>query len=202
VNASDEIHGRQRLLPIAAFAEPDAILDMTGTPTRTPILRGSGIIASVKDARVEYVLSVPDITTSDGLLWPIAGDPFFQLIRVCKEDEAIGIAAGLWACGKRSLILIQNTGLLYAMNAIRAIAMEYSQPICLMVGLLLQEDDVPPDNSRQFGVRIVPPILRTLGMTHHVIESDSDASVVTAAIDETYDKSRPVAFLIARSPSQ
>ena len=174
---------------------------MTSLATDAPCLRGRRIIESIKAAGIEYVLSVPDITTSDGLLWPIARDPSFQLIRVCKEDEAIAIAAGLWACGKRSLVLIQNTGLLYAMNAIRVIAMEYGQPICLMVGLMLKEEGVPPESSRQFGVRIVPPILRTLGMTHHVIESDENVSLVTSSIDDAYMHSRPVAFLVGRSPS-
>jgi len=165
-----------------------------------PVLSGHAIIRSIKAAGIEHVLSVPDITTSDGLLWPIARDPSFRLVRVCKEDEAIGVAAGLWACGKRSLILIQNTGLLYSMNAIRAIAIEYRQPICLLVGLLLKEDDVPPENSRQFGVRIVPRILQVLDIPYHVIESDQDSSALTSSIDAAYDESRSVAFLIGRSP--
>jgi sulfopyruvate decarboxylase subunit alpha len=174
---------------------------MTSQAAKSPILSGHNIIESLKAAEIEYVLSVPDITTSDGLLWPIARDRSFRLIRVCKEDETIGIAAGLWACGKRSLILIQNTGLLYSINALRAIAMEYSQPICLMVGLLLKEEGVPPEESRQFGVRIVPPILRALGMRHHIIDSDSDSLVLRSSLNAAYDDSHPVAFLIGRSPA-
>ena len=38
---------------------------------------------------------------------------------MCKEDECFGIAAGLTYGDKRALILIQYTGFLYAMNAIR-----------------------------------------------------------------------------------
>jgi sulfopyruvate decarboxylase TPP-binding subunit len=174
---------------------------MTNQAAYTPVLRGHGIIKSIRSAGIEFVLSVPDITTSDALLWPIAHDPSFRLIRVCKEDEAVGIAAGLWACGKRSLILIQNTGLLYSMNALRIIAVEYSQPICLMVGLLLKEEGVAPENSRQFGVRIVPPVLRALGMVHHVIESDEDAAILSPAIDAAYNHSCSVAFLLGRGPA-
>ena len=85
---------------------------------------------------IEYVLSVPDIATSSGLLAPIAHDKELRLIRVCKEDECIGIASGLSYCDKRALILIQHTGFLDSINAIRGIAVEYKQPICMMVGLL------------------------------------------------------------------
>ena len=99
-------------------------------------LNGGGIIAAIKASGVEYVLAVPDIVTSAGLLAPIARDKELRLIRVCKEDECIGIASGLSYCDKRALILIQYTGFLNSLNAIRGVAVEYQQPICMMVGLL------------------------------------------------------------------
>src|ERR1019366_3533810 len=84
-------------------------------------LHGSAILAAIKDSGVEFVLSVPDIVTSAGLLRPIARDPDLRLVRVCKEDECIGIASGLHYCDKRALILIQYTGFLDSINAIRCI---------------------------------------------------------------------------------
>ena len=125
-------------------------------------LSGARIVAALKTAGITYVVSVPDISTSEGLLWPISRDPDLKLIRVCKEDEAIGIATGLWATGGRSVILIQNTGFFYALNAIRVLAMEYEQPICLMIGLLLKEPDKQPKDSVRYGVRLVPPVLEAL----------------------------------------
>src|SRR6266487_5173397 len=99
-------------------------------------LKGSSIIAAIKASGVEFILSVPDIVTSGGLLRPISRDPAFKLIRVCKEDECIGIASGLSYCDKRALTLIQHTGLLDSINAIRGVAVEYDMPVCMMVGLL------------------------------------------------------------------
>src|SRR3979411_2569938 len=87
-------------------------------------LQGSGIIAGIKASGIEYILSVPDIVTSGGLLRPIARDPELKLIRVCKEDECIGIASGLSYCDKRALALIQYTGFLDSINAISGIAGE------------------------------------------------------------------------------
>jgi sulfopyruvate decarboxylase subunit alpha len=86
---------------------------------KSPELSGPAILAAIKASGVEFVLSVPDITTSEGLLRPLATDKDLRLIRVSKEDETVGISAGLWACGRRSLILIQNTGFLDSINAIR-----------------------------------------------------------------------------------
>src|SRR5262245_40823842 len=92
-------------------------------------LRGSTIIAAIKASGVEFVLSVPDIHTSAGLLRPIAGDPDLRLIRVCKEDECIGIASGMHYTDRRALVLIQYTGFLDSINAIRGVAAESKPPI-------------------------------------------------------------------------
>jgi hypothetical protein len=71
-------------------------------------LRGSSIIREIKASNIEFVVSVPDITTSEGLLRPLAGEKSPRLIRVCKEDEGIGICAGLAHCNKRALLLMQQ----------------------------------------------------------------------------------------------
>lgn len=67
---------------------------------------------------------MPDITTSEGLLRPLAREKSPRLIRVCKEDEGIGICAGLAHCNKRGLLLIQQTGMLDSINAMRGVAVE------------------------------------------------------------------------------
>jgi sulfopyruvate decarboxylase subunit alpha len=123
-------------------------------------LHGSKIIAAIRDAGVEFVLAVPDIHTSKGLLFPIADDPKLKLIRVCKEHECTGIASCLHYTNRRSLTLIQYTGFLDSLNAIRAVAVEYKQPICMMVGLLGHEAERAPNDSGRYGVRIIQPILR------------------------------------------
>jgi sulfopyruvate decarboxylase TPP-binding subunit len=163
-------------------------------------LSGSKIIAAIKASGIEFVLSVPDIVTSSGLLRPIAQDKELRLIRVCKEDECIGIASGLSYCDKRALILIQHTGLLDSLNAIRGIAVEYKQPICMMVGLLQHDPEKEPRASPRYGVRIVEPILDDMGIAHHLISVDADVAKIQPAIEAAYRQSHPVAFLIGREP--
>jgi sulfopyruvate decarboxylase subunit alpha len=135
------------------------------------------------------------------LLRPIARDPAFKLIRVCKEDECIGIASGLSYCDKRALSLIQHTGFLDSINAIRGVAVEYAQPICMMIGLLQHDPYKAPRESPRYGVRIVEPILDAMGIPHHLINEDADVAKIKPAIEVAYAKSHPVAFLIGRRPS-
>ncbi len=164
-------------------------------------LLGSSIIREIKSSQIEFVVSVPDITTSEGLLRPLAQASNPRLVRVCKEDEGIGICAGLAFSGHRSLLLIQQTGLLDSINAVRGVAVEYALPICMMVGLLEKEPGVPPLQSRRYGVRIVEPILDAMGVPYHEIEAEADVAKIRPAIDEAYVQSRPVVLLIGRRPS-
>jgi sulfopyruvate decarboxylase subunit alpha len=143
---------------------------------------------------------VPDIVTSAGLLAPIARDKDLRLIRVCKEDECIGIASGLSYSDKRALILIQYTGFLDSLNAIRGIGVEFRQPICMMVGLLGHDPEKQPRASPRYGVRIIEPILDEMGIAHHLIADDGDTGKIAPAIEQAYRESQPVALLIGRRP--
>ncbi len=170
-------------------------------PNPEGVLQGSSIIAAIKASRIEFIVSVPDITTSEGLLRPLSQAAAPRLIRVCKEDEGVGICAGLSYTGRRALLLIQQTGLLDSINAVRGVAVEYGLPICMMVGLLEKEPGIPPRQSKRYGVRIVEPILEAMGIAYHEIEEEADVAKIGLAIDDAYAQSRPVVLLIGRRPS-
>jgi len=171
-----------------------------GTAIREAFLDGGSIIREIKASRIEFVVSVPDITT-EGLLRPLAQGTDPRLIRVCKEDEGVGICAGLSYCRRRALLLIQQTGLFDSINAIRGVAVEYGLPICMMVGLLEKDPGVPPRQSKRYGVRIVEPVLEAMGVTYHEIEAEADVEKIAPAIDTAYAEMRPVVLLIGRRPS-
>jgi sulfopyruvate decarboxylase TPP-binding subunit len=164
-------------------------------------ISGKSIIEEINASGVDFVVSVPDITTSEGLLRPLAKQTDPRLIRICKEDEGVAICAGLSYTGKRGLLLIQQTGLLDSINAIRGVAVEYNLPICMMVGLLEKEVGVPPRQSKRYGVRIVEPILEAMGIAYHEIEEQADVAKIRPAIDKAFADSKPIVLLIGQRPS-
>jgi len=163
-------------------------------------LSGQSIVQQIKVSRIDFVISVPDITTSEGLLRPLAKLSQPRLIRVCKEDEGVAICAGLSYTGKRGLLLIQQTGLLDSINAVRGVAVEYKLPICMMVGLLEKEVGVRPRESQRYGVRIVEPILEAMGIAYHEIEEQADVAKIGPAIEGCFENSKPVVILIGQRP--
>jgi sulfopyruvate decarboxylase TPP-binding subunit len=159
-------------------------------------LSGRALIGALKQARIEFVVALPDATMSENVLWPLSQDKDFKLVRVCKEDEGVSICAGMTSCGRRAVLLMQYTGLLDSINAIRVIAVEIGQPICMVVGLLSKEPGIPVVHSKIYSVRIVEPILGALGIDHFCMEGPADVAMLAPAIDRAYARSQPLCALV------
>lgn len=163
-------------------------------------LTAESIKREIKRAGIHFVVALPDRVTSHHLLKGMLRDPDFRVVQVCKEDEGVSVCSGLYAAGKTSVLMMQYTGLLDSVNALRGIAVEGKFPVCMIVGLLGKEPDVAPTKSNKFGVKIIEPILDTLGIEHHLVETDADTSKIGPAIEKAYKNSFPTAILIGREP--
>lgn len=178
---------------------------MVATSTASPcgavaFPSGSRIIAGIKAAGVREIIALPDIVTSDGLLWPISRDPGFRLTRVCKEDEGVSICAAMSYNGTRAVLMMQQTGLMDSLNAIRAIGVDYELPVVMIVGLQGKEPHLSPEDSAAYGVRIIRPVLDVMQLSHSLIEEPEDVGHIPQAIAAAYGASRPHIFLIGRPP--
>lgn len=166
-----------------------------------PALSAAEIIREIKRAGIRFIVALPDRTTSEHLLKPMMQDPELRVIQVCKEDEGLSVCCGLYSAGHRALLLMQHTGLLDSINALRGSGVEGRNPVCMMVGLLQLEPGVKPGQSKRYGLRIVEPVLDAMGVEHHLLQSDQDIEKMAPAIEKAYGTQMPVALLIATEPS-
>ncbi len=95
---------------------------------------------------------------------------------------------------------MQHTGVLDSVNALRGIAVEGQNPVCMMVGLLNKEPGVPPSQSNRYGLRIVEPVLDAMQIEHHLIEESHETEKIAPAIEQDYQLSLPVVLLIGKEP--
>jgi len=83
---------------------------------------------------IRNLVFLPD-TVMGRLLALAEEDPFFRLIGVHREEEAVGILAGLFLGNQRGAMLIQSSGLGNTLNALGSLAMAYRIPFPLLVSL-------------------------------------------------------------------
>jgi len=164
------------------------------------VVRGADIIAAIKRCGISTVVALPDIVTSDNLLWPISRDPELRLIRVCKEDEGVSICSGLGYADMPSVLLMQQTGLFDSLNCIRGVVMEYGFGLCAIVGLQGLEPDRDPPQSDKYGVKVVEPVLDAMGIGHGRLTYREDAKRITPAFERAHATRKPFIFLVTRTP--
>jgi sulfopyruvate decarboxylase TPP-binding subunit len=163
-------------------------------------LTAAAIKTEFKRAGIKFVVALPDRVTSHYLLKGLIADPDYKVVQVCKEDEGVSICSGLYAAGHKSVFMMQYTGFLDSINAIRGVAVEGHFPVVMIVGLLGKEPDVAPSKSKKYGVKIIEPILDVMGIEHYLIERDTDAPKIGQAIEKSFANSAPSAILIGREP--
>ena len=93
-------------------------------------LTAEAIKQEFKRAGIRFVVALPDRVTSHHLLKGLIADPEFKVVQVCKEDEGVSICSGLYAAGHKSVFMMQYTGFLDSINAIRGVAVEGHFPVC------------------------------------------------------------------------
>jgi sulfopyruvate decarboxylase TPP-binding subunit len=159
------------------------------------MLDGPSVVASLKDCGVTHVAWIPDSELG-------AWEPAFcasrdiQLIRVCREGEAIAVAAGLLLGGRRPVVVIQCTGLFEAGDALRNVVHDMKLPLFLIIGLrsyYAYQQGTTRDTCPVFA----EPILRAWQIPYVLLERRHTAQDLAAAYRQAQAEKRAGAVLIA-----
>jgi sulfopyruvate decarboxylase subunit alpha len=98
------------------------------------MFEGPDVVEALAGCGVTHVVWVPD---SELGRWEgaLSGAPALELVRVCREGEAMAVAAGLLLGGKRPVVMVQCTGLFEAGDALRNAVHDLKLPLFLVVGI-------------------------------------------------------------------
>jgi sulfopyruvate decarboxylase TPP-binding subunit len=159
------------------------------------MLDGPSVAAAFKDCGITHVVWIPD---SELGVWEPAlhADPDLQLIRVCREGEAIAVAGGLLLGGQRPIVVIQCTGLFEAGDALRNIVHDMKLPLFLVVGLrsyYAHQQGTTRDTCPIFA----EPILRTWQIPYTLLDRRHTAADLAATYRQARAENRAGAILIA-----
>jgi sulfopyruvate decarboxylase subunit alpha len=117
------------------------------------------------------------------------------LVRVCREGEAWGVAAGLYLGGALPLVLIQCTGLFESGDALRNVLHDWQLPIFSVIGYrsYLNQETLPGDTCLVF----TEPILRAWQIDYRLITSPTQLGTIREHYEQCRAAGRPGAALIA-----
>jgi len=144
---------------------------------------------------VTHILSVPD-THQKTLLSLLELRQSPRLLTFSTEDEAICVNAGLWMGGAEPLVVIQNVGLFAAMNALRGVALDMKVPTCLLVGQYGRDVGQPVEENSASAVRLIEPVLATLGVPWYRIDHAADVGMLAVAFSQSRAERCPAVVLV------
>jgi sulfopyruvate decarboxylase subunit alpha len=158
----------------------------------------AGVCAGLRVAGSRHVVYVPDNPLSHVLRVLRERYPDVQTTLATREEEAFGIAAGLYLGGARPTVMLQSSGLGNSLNAITSLLMPYKIPVLMVISM---RGDAGEWNDAQVPMgRAVRPICDAIGVPHVTVESGDRAQAVVALAAQTAFGTRvPGACLLPRS---
>lgn len=155
---------------------------------------GQQLASMMLDIGVTHVVTLPDSTIG---AWgdAMGGVRGLEVVRVCREGEAWGIAGGLYLGGATPLVLIQCTGLFESGDALRNIVHDWKLPILSVIGYrsYLDQSVLPGDTCLTF----TEPVLDAWRLPYRLITDPGQLEDMRAFLADARQAARPAVALIA-----
>jgi sulfopyruvate decarboxylase subunit alpha len=118
-----------------------------------------------------------------------------------REEEAFGIAAGLYLGGVRPTVMLQSSGLGNSLNAVSSLLLPYDIPALVIISMRGEDDEWNPAQGPMG--RAVRPIFDALGVPHVTIDAAGTAADAVRTIgDAAFARGRMGACLLSRRMTQ
>ncbi|MDO8730059.1 MAG: thiamine pyrophosphate-binding protein [Candidatus Omnitrophota bacterium] len=111
-----------------------------------------------------------------------------------REDLAVGMASGAYLSGRRPVVLMQNSGLGYCLNALTSLNLIYKIPLLLIVGYRGYQGKDAPEHL-VMGAHC-EALLREVGIPVFVPEAGQAAEAVAEAAAVLRGQKIPAALFI------
>ncbi len=153
------------------------------------------IIEQLKAYRIRFLSYIPD-AIGEQVLKLARHDDFFDILPLAREEEGIGVVAGLYVGGERGAVLMPTSGVGNTINGLASLAIPYQVPFPMFIGL---RGDLGEFNAAQVPMgQALRPILESLRIPYFVLERPDEVNkIVEGALKLTYALELPVALLIS-----
>jgi sulfopyruvate decarboxylase subunit alpha len=156
-----------------------------------------GVCAGLFAAGSRHVVYVPDNPLSHVLR--ILGDTYsgVRTTLATREEEAFGIAAGLYLGGVKPTVLLQSSGLGNSLNALTSLLVPYKIPALIVISM---RGDAGEWNEAQVPMgRAVRAICDAIGVPHVTVDRpESTCEIVRLAAQSAFGTRIPGACLLPR----
>jgi sulfopyruvate decarboxylase TPP-binding subunit len=156
---------------------------------------GNETVRLFEELDVTHVVWLPDSELGS---WHAAlASSKLKLVRVCREGEAFGVAAGLHLGGARPIVVIQCTGFFEAGDALRNVVHDLGLPIFTIVGYRGYYGGIA--GHKDTAATFLEPIVQAWQLPYKLFTKESKLDELAVFYRETRGQGRAAAALIAET---
>jgi sulfopyruvate decarboxylase alpha subunit len=149
----------------------------------------------LKRGQIEHVGYVPD-AGHQGLITLCQADPTMGMTVLSTEEEGVALAAGLWLGGKRSVLLMQSSGVGNCVNMF-TLTENCTMPLLLLVTMRGEWGEFVPWQIAMG--RRTPDILKLMNFDVYRADQAGDVDdMVSGALDQAFLSNRSTAVLLGQ----
>lgn len=149
------------------------------------------VISELRNAGADVIISLP--CDKNKLLTDMLHQEF-PVVDITREEDGVGISAGMTLAGRRPVISIQSSGIGNMMNAIMSLTDCYKLPMFILASWRGTEPEKIeaqiPFNSK------VPELLKVYGIGCSVVEKEDDIHLIGEAMEDAFGNSKIGVVLI------
>jgi phosphonopyruvate decarboxylase len=166
----------------------------SSTTSSPPLVSGAAFAGRLHEQGFDFFAGVPCSLIEDVLAALVQSPRERPYVASVREDLACGLAGGAWLAGRRPALLIQNSGLGTAFNALASFTLMYGLPVLLLVTWRGYLGKDAPEHILTGA--ITPRLLELLGIPHRVLDRASTVDDLAWAAREMDARRGPVALLV------
>lgn len=152
------------------------------------------VYQGLKSAGINFIVSVPCVNLGK-ILEIIDEDEDIIHVPVTREEEGLGVCAGAYFGGRKTAILMQNSGLGNCVNALGSLYQLYSLPIVMIMSHRGTEGE-PIVGQVPMG-KATPKVLNAMELEYFNPKNPIYAkNIISKSWDLSVDKGSPISILL------
>ncbi len=159
------------------------------------MLSSKAFIEKLRREDFNFFTGVPCSLLS-GLIFSLGENPDVDYIPSVREDAAVGLCAGMYMAGRLPVLLMQNSGLGYCLNAFTSLNLIYKLPTLVIMSWRGYEGKDAPEHIIMGEVS--EKLLETVGMEYAVLSNDNADEALETACHKIKKEALPFTLLVKK----
>ena len=160
-----------------------------------PSLTSQSFIKRLIQEDYKFFTGVPCSLLS-GLIYELEGQQEARYIPAVREDAAVGLCTGAYLAGAMPVLLMQNSGLGYSLNAFTSLNLIYNIPMLVIMSWRGKDGKDAPEHIIMGDID--KQLLKTAGMEYSLLNEDNCEEVLRKAKNKICEEKLPYTLIVEK----